>query len=72
MKIFVAARPGAREDKVEEVSEGHLKIWVKDPPKEGKANQGIIKILSGYFSIAPSRVRLIVGATSRQKVFEIN
>jgi len=37
----------------------------------GKANEAIIRALAKYFDTAPSRIKLIAGQTSKQKLFEI-
>ncbi len=71
MKIFVKAKPRAREDLVERVDENNFDVSVTAPPVKGLANQAIIKAVAGYFKVAPSRVRIISGFTSRQKVLEI-
>lgn len=71
MKIFVIAKPGARETKVEKIGDGHFVVAVKEPPVEGKANRAISEALAEYFKVAPSRVRLVSGFSSRKKIFEI-
>ena len=47
------------------------KVSVKEAPVNGQANEGIIKVLAEYFDTAPSRVKLVSGQSSKQKVFEI-
>lgn len=71
MKIFVTAKPNANEARVEKVDETHFVVAVREPPVEGRANRAIAKALSERFGVAPSRVRLAAGFSSRQKVFEI-
>lgn len=71
MKIFVKAKPGAREELVERVDENNFIVSVTAPPVKGLANQAIVKVVAEYFKIAPSRVRIVAGFTSRQKVLEI-
>ena len=71
MKIFVKARPLAKEEKIEKIDEINFIVWVKEPPKGGKANRAIIKALALYFNVAPSCVNLVSGFSSKQKVFEI-
>jgi len=71
MKIFVKAKPGAKEELVERVDENNFNVSVHAPPVKGLANQAIVKAIAGYFGIAPSRVRIIAGYTSRQKIIEI-
>lgn len=72
MKIFVKAKPNAREEKVEQTGEIHFTVAVKEPPVGGKANEAIIKALSEYFKIPKSQVRIISGHTSRQKVVNVD
>lgn len=71
MKIFVKAKPLAKEEKIEKIDEINFIVAVKEPPKGGKANRAITKALALYFNVAPSQVRLVSGSSSRQKVFEI-
>ena len=85
MKIFVKAKPGAREEKVdppprrlwqakkndESYEREWFTVWVKEPPAQGRANAAIAKALAGYFKVSNSQVRLVSGFTSKQKVFEV-
>ena len=70
MKISVKVKPRARAEKVEE-KDGGLVVLVKAEAKEGKANIAVIKALAAHFGVAPSRVRLVSGARSKTKLFEI-
>ena len=56
---------------MEKLSEGGYKVSVKELAKEGRANWGVERVLAVYFKIAPSRVRIISGQTSRKKIVEI-
>jgi len=40
-------------------------------PADGEANRAVIRLLAEHFGVAPSRIRIVSGATHRQKVFEI-
>ncbi|KKU91075.1 MAG: hypothetical protein UY23_C0004G0020 [Candidatus Jorgensenbacteria bacterium GW2011_GWA1_48_11] len=71
MRISVQAKPNAKIEKIEKVSETEFLVSVKEPPKEGKANQAIGRTLAEYFQIPFSNVRLVSGFSSRQKTFEI-
>jgi uncharacterized protein (TIGR00251 family) len=71
MKIFVKAKPLAKEEKIKKVDEINFIVWVKEPPKDGKANRAIIKVLASYFKVAPSEISLVSGFSSKLKVFEI-
>jgi len=71
MKIFVKARPNAKTEGIEKIDETHLTVSVKEPPIKGRANAAIAKALAKYFDTAPTRVFLVSGFASKQKVFEI-
>ncbi|MDP3935298.1 MAG: DUF167 domain-containing protein [Candidatus Giovannonibacteria bacterium] len=71
MRISVKAKAGAKKESVLKTGASEFKISVKEPAKEGRANEAIARVLAEYFEVAPSRVRILSGFTSRQKVFEI-
>lgn len=58
-------------NKIEKMSEDCFKIWVKEAPTEGKANEAVIKILADHFGIAASRVEIISGRTVKKKIIKI-
>ena len=70
MKIQVKVKPNS---KTEEISlEGNsFIIRIKEPPKEGKANQAVIKMLAKYFDISQSQVRILSGLKRRNKVIQV-
>ena len=46
MKIRVTVKPNSKQQKIEESADGTLKIRLKSPPVDGKANQELIKVLA--------------------------
>jgi len=70
MKIQVKVKPNS---KTEELSreENSFIIKVKEPPKEGKANQAVIKLLAEHFGVPQSRVRILSGFRSKNKIIEV-
>jgi len=71
MKIFIKAKPSAKEEKIGKISETNFIVWGKEPPIKGQANRAIIRALASYFKVAPSKINLVSGFSSKQKVFEI-
>ena len=71
MKIFVKAKPGARQEKVEKIDESHFVVSVTEPPEKGKANDAIRNALAVYFKTGSSRVKIVSGYSSREKIVEI-
>ena len=72
MKIFVKAKPSAKEERIEKLDETHFVVAVKEPPKDGRANWAITRALAEYFEISAARVNIVGGQTSKQKIVEIS
>jgi len=70
MLIRVKAFPKSGREEVVE-GNGELRAYVKAAPEGGKANAAVAKLLAAHFGVHPSAVRLVSGATSRRKAFEI-
>lgn len=71
MRIFVRAKPGSKKTGVEKIDETHYTVAVKEPAKENKANFAVLETLSSHFGIPLSRIRLVSGRASKEKVIEI-
>jgi len=78
MKIFVKAKPGAKENKVTPPplrlipnKDEYYIVSTKERPVEGRANEAITELLAEHFEIPKNQIKLISGATSKRKVFEI-
>jgi uncharacterized protein len=71
MRITVKVKTSAKENQVEKTGEGEYRVLVKAKPVEGKANEAVREALAEHFDIPRSKVVLLLGQTSKQKVFEI-
>ena len=71
MRITVKAKPNSYEEKVEKISDTEFIVFVKEPPVHGLANKAILCTLANYFGISQSRIRIVSGFISRQKLVEI-
>lgn len=72
MKISAKIKPNSRHrEGVVANDDGSLVVYTKVPAIEGRANLAAIKLVAKHYGVAPSRVKLVRGATSRNKVFEI-
>ena len=70
MRVKVRVKPGSKRVKVERVGDT-LVVSVKSPAREGKANAELSEVLAEYYGVPKSRVRIIRGHRSRDKVVEI-
>ena len=72
MKISAKIKPNSRHrEEVVVNDDGSLTIYTKAPAIEGRANLAAVKLVAKYYGVTPSRVRLVRGAASRNKVFAI-
>ena len=71
MKIKVKTIPRASVSGIEELKENELKVKLKTVPVEGKANRELIKLLADYYNIPKSRIEIVKGQTSRNKIIEL-
>ena len=72
MRIEVRVTPRASRNAVGGLGgEGRLRIHVTAPPNEGQANAATSAVLAEAFGVPARKVQLVSGATSRNKVFEI-
>lgn len=71
MRIKVKVITRASRNAIEKLREGSFKVWVTMAPENGKANEKVTELLALEFGLPKSEVRLVSGATSSQKIFEI-
>jgi len=71
MKIRVKAKPGSRIETVKQLETDYYEIKVCVPPEKGKANERIIELLSKHLKIPKSRIMIIKGQASKEKIFEV-
>lgn len=70
-RLALRVTPGARAEGLD-LTDGRLQAKVRAKPEDGKANAAVIALLSAALAIAPSRITLLRGATSREKQFRID
>jgi uncharacterized protein YggU (UPF0235/DUF167 family) len=69
-RLAVRVTPGARQEGAQRDGAA-LAIAVSEPPDEGRANAAVRAALARALGVAPSRLELVAGATSRDKVFRL-
>jgi len=69
--IKVKIVPGSSKNKIIGVFNDSLKITITAPPVEGKANKKCIAYLAKYFNVAKSKIEIISGQTSKNKLIKI-
>ena len=72
MKLQIKVIPSSSKDCIVGWLENTLKIKVKAPADKGKANKAVIKLLEENLELAKSSISITNGATSDNKIIEID
>jgi uncharacterized protein (TIGR00251 family) len=70
MKIGIKVIPRSAREEIVKTDEGYL-VRVKAQPKQGKANEAVIKLVAEHFGVGRSQVRITSGLSGRNKIVEI-
>lgn len=66
-RFAVRVTPRAGRDAVDGVLDGVLRVRVAAAPADGAANASVTRLIADILAIAPTRVRLVSGASARRK-----
>ena len=69
--LKVRVTPNAKEARVVKLGEADYEVRVDEKAADGRANKRLVEILSEHFGIPKSRIVIVKGARSRDKVLEI-
>ena len=69
--LNVNVKPKAKKNALLKEENGYLKLSIKAPPEDGKANNELISFLAKLFGVTQSKIKLIRGRKSRYKQFLI-
>jgi uncharacterized protein (TIGR00251 family) len=65
--VDVQVAPRASRDRIGALHGDRIKVQLTAPPVEGAANQALCRLIADTLGLAPSRVAVIRGETSRKK-----
>lgn len=71
MKISVKAHPKSKQIKILEKGPGSYEIWVREAPDKGEANAAIVEVLSKHFGVSKSRIQILRGFGTKNKLVEV-
>lgn len=72
VRISLYIQPKASKSEIIGEHNGMLKIKIKSPPVDGKANEEVIAFLSKTLKVAKNQIELIKGDKSREKTILIH
>lgn len=67
----VRVQPGSSQERMVKNPDGSLKVYLRVPPVEGRANEALKEFLADEFGVRRSRVNIVRGQKTRNKVVEI-
>lgn len=70
-RLAVRVTPGARSEGIA-IEAGRVSVKVRAKPQDGAANDAVIALLAIALAIAPSRIELLRGASSRSKLLRVS
>ena len=70
MRLRVA--PGARRSEIVGRYGDAWRIRVAAPPDRGRANDEVLQVLAEALDVRPRQLRLVAGASSRDKIVELD
>jgi len=71
-KIDVRVQPKSSRNQVDGFEDGTLRLRVTAPPVDGKANTGVIALLAKTLGVSRSRLEIVRGHSSRNKIVSID
>lgn len=71
MLVRVHVTPNAKKVRVVKAGETDYDVSVDEKAMDGRANRRLIEILSEHFEVPKSRISIVSGARSRDKILQI-
>ena len=71
LEIRLHVQPRARRPEIAGIHNGALKIKVVAPPVDDAANRAVIGYLAAFLGVTKSKISIVAGAKSRDKVLLI-
>lgn len=70
--VTIKVLPRSSKNELIKLDENSFKIKTTAPPVEGAANEAVIELLSGYFSVPKSCIEIVRGHKSKNKIVKIH
>lgn len=71
MLINIKVIPRAKKNEVIKIDDKNYRVRLTAAPVDGKANEALVKLLSEYFDVTKSGIRIVRGERGREKIVEI-
>lgn len=71
MRLTVHVKPRSKKPGIEKVNDHEWIVRVREAPVDGRANAAVVAAVAAELGIPKSRVQLLHGESSRQKLLSI-
>ncbi len=71
MMLEVRVQPRSSKEEILKLERQSYKVYMREPALEGKANDKLREMLAGHFNTSKSRVKIVQGGKSRNKIVEV-
>ncbi|HEX2708829.1 MAG TPA: DUF167 domain-containing protein [Solirubrobacterales bacterium] len=71
VQLAVRLRPRGHRDELMGIVDGVLQARVSAPPVDGKANRALCRLIAKRVGVAPSKVSVVRGEKSRDKLVRV-
>ncbi|MFA5127698.1 MAG: DUF167 domain-containing protein [Patescibacteria group bacterium] len=72
MRYSIHVIPRSSKNLITEMGDGTLKIKLTAAPVDNEANIKLVKLLSEHFDVAKSKIKIVSGLTSKNKIIEVS
>lgn len=69
-RLAIRVTPGARSESIM-IEQGRVLVKTRAKPQDGEATEAVLALLARALDCAPSRLTLLRGATSREKLVQL-
>lgn len=70
--LNLKVQPRAKKDEIVGLQGELIKVRIKAPPVDGKANAYLLKFMAKTFGVSQSRIKLVRGESNREKCISID
>jgi uncharacterized protein (TIGR00251 family) len=71
VRISIRVSPNSKEARIFSIGEVEYEIKFDEKPEGGRANKKLIEILSEHFKVPKSKIYIVKGTRSKDKIVEI-
>jgi uncharacterized protein (TIGR00251 family) len=71
MILRVRAVPRSKTASVEKIENNLLKVHLRSPASDGRANRELLEVLAEHFGVKKSEIKILKGLMSRDKMVSV-